>query len=96
MKTEPVDPRDVTWEDTHPAYRVYFWSLVDGPVEVPTEHLGFKCREYRVLDAPDVHDVIAWAKETAQPDETYTLYIERWSADGLGVIRLAGTDRTTH
>ena len=36
-----VDPRDTTWEDNHPVFRVYFWRGIDG----------WSSDEYEITDA---------------------------------------------
>jgi len=94
VETEGVDPRDVTWELDQPVYRVYFWGRGMAPPEVPEHLVGYYCRENRVLDAVDVHEVIDWARGAAKPNETFTLYVEHRDSDGLGLIQLAGTDPT--
>lgn len=94
MHAQGVDPRDVTWEDEQPVYRVYFWGRSKAPDNVPPEHVGYYCREYRVSDADDIHEVIAWADQATVGDETYTLYVERQESGETGLIRLAGTDPT--
>ncbi len=94
MRTEGVDPRDVTWEDDRPIYRVYFWGRGTAPAHVPPDLVGYYCNENRMLGASDVHEVIAWANQTAKPNETYTLYVEHQHAGETGLIQLAGTDPT--
>lgn len=89
-----VDPRDVTWEDEQPVYRVYFWGRSKAPADVPPEHVGYYCREHRVLDADDIHEVITWANHAAVGGENYTLFVERQESGETGLIRLAGTDPT--
>ena len=39
-------------------------------------------------------DVLLWADRNATEDETYALYATASTADGLGLIRLAGDDPT--
>ena len=95
MIIEHVDPRDVSWEDDRPTYRVYFWHQPPAAPEVPQERMGYHCDEYRLLDAADVHEVITWATGRARSDQTYTLYVEhRDSADRLGLVILAGSEPT--
>lgn len=85
-----IDPRDVTWELQNPAYRVSFWAVPDRA-----------SYEWRITDATDVYEVIAWA-EAERGERTYELFIEhvdRASGSGermkeLGLIRLAGDDPT--
>jgi hypothetical protein len=93
MQVEGVDPRDVTWEINQPTYRVYFWGRGESPSpKIPGHVRGLYCRERRVLDAFDIHQVIAWANDEAEPNETYMLYIERTESGETGLVRLAGTD----
>lgn len=85
LKVRPVDPRDQRWEAWQPAYRVYFWRRWQGG--------GYASREFE-LSGGDVGDVLLWADRNATEDETYTLYATASTADGLGLIRLAGDDPT--
>lgn len=77
MHATGVDPRDQTWEVDRPSYRVYFHDA-DGASD-----------EYEVTGA-DVDEVIAWA-EDQRGSRTYVLYV-CVASDGLGLLRLAGTD----
>jgi hypothetical protein len=78
MDTREVDPRDQTWETRDPRYRVYFHDQ-EGASD-----------EYEVGGASGVAEVLAWA-EAARGDRTFVLYacVPR---DGLGLVRLHGTD----
>ncbi len=82
----PVDPRDITSEDTSPAYRVYFWRPLDAPG-------AFESTEFELTDA-DAEEVIAWARTTARIEQTYTVYAVVHRPDGRGLVRLAGSDPT--
>lgn len=77
METLPVDPRDQTWELDRPAYRVHFHD-VRGASD-----------EYEVRGA-DVGEVLAWAEEQ-RGGRTFVLYA-CVPADGLGLVRLYGSD----
>jgi hypothetical protein len=66
LRAQPVDPRDVTIEESEPTYRVYFWS--DD---------GRRCREYDVTGADAVDDVIGWADANVLRGEIYILGV-RW------------------
>lgn len=57
---ELVDPRDVSWEDEQPAFRVYSWRRASH------------CWEYEITDA-DVSAVFAWAESEAD-GRTYVVY----------------------
>lgn len=72
-----VDPRDETWGVDAPRYRVYFHDARGAS------------DEHELRDA-DVDEVIAWA-EAHQGERTCVVYacVRR---DGLGLVRLAGTD----
>jgi hypothetical protein len=91
MEIAQIDPRDITWEVRDPTYRVYFWTV--------TDHVS---SEWRITEAIDVHEVIAWA-EAQRGERTYELFIEYVhrdasaageGADEPGLIRLAGADPT--
>ena len=78
MEIIPVDPRDQTWEDASPRYRVYF---VEGSAS----------DEYEIRGAPDVGSVIDWA-DADRAARPYVLYARVDRGDGLGLLRLAGSD----
>jgi hypothetical protein len=96
MEASPIDPRDTTWERRDPVYRVYFWS---APTDASRAHSSY---EWRLTDAIDVHEVIAWAEQERR-GRTYELFVEHphrmeartegW-VDAPGLVRLAGTNPT--
>ena len=94
MIIEGVDPRDIEWEVDQPVYRVYFWHQPPAPPGIPQQHMGYHCDEYRLRDATDVHEVLAWAERTAPPEQTFTLYVEHLHENSPGLIHLAGVDPT--
>ncbi len=77
MNIRDVDPRDQSWEIPRPSYRVYFHDA------------GGVSDEYEVNDA-EVTEVIHWA-ELHKGDRTFVLYA-CVPHDGLGLLRLAGSD----
>jgi hypothetical protein len=77
MDVRAVDPRDQTWEISQPKYRVYFHDE-NGAAD-----------EYQVERA-DVAGVMAWA-EAQRNGRTFVLYV-CVPYDGLGLLRLAGSD----
>lgn len=77
MNVRSVDPRDQTWEVGRPSYRAYFHDA------------GGASDEYQVSGA-DVVEVIDWA-ESQKGERTYVLYA-CVPHDGLGLVRLLGTD----
>lgn len=75
-----VDPRDQTWEEWDPAYRVYFWDARAA------------CEEWE-LTGRDASEALTWAQDSAD-GRTFTLYAVVNAPSGLGLVRLAGTDPT--
>jgi hypothetical protein len=93
VKIEPVDPRDVRWEQPSPAYRVYFWRRPPAPPGVLDEHVGWHCDERRITQAADVYEVLQWVSRNAA-ERIFTLYLETTAAGEVGLLRLAGMDPT--
>ena len=79
MLVSSVDPRDQTWEVTHPSYRVYF-------------HNAHGAAEELEITGTDVSEIIGWA-ETERRGRTYVLYV-CVTVHGLGLVRLQGSDPT--
>lgn len=77
MLVSSVDPRDQTWEMTHPRYRVYFHDA-HGAAE-----------ELEIIGA-DVSEILERA-ETERRGRTYVLYV-CVPLNGLGLVRLQGSD----
>ena len=77
MDIRAVDPRDQTWEISRPTYRVYLHDESGA------------ANEYEVEGA-DVAEVMAWA-EAQRNGRTFVLYACVYR-DGLGLLRLAGSD----
>ncbi|MCS5720020.1 hypothetical protein N1027_17960 [Herbiconiux sp. CPCC 205763] len=91
MIAEPVDPRDVLQDEDYPVYRVYFWLQ-------PDPAWAAQSWEWRIRDARDVFEVIAWA-EGERGDRTYQLFVEEpilngSRSAGVRLVRLAGDDPT--
>jgi hypothetical protein len=86
LRAWPVDSRDTSWEVWHPHYRVYFWRSLEQ---------GWASREFE-LSAADAVEVLAWAADHAEDDETFTVHCVVERAEGTGPVRLAGTDPTAH
>jgi hypothetical protein len=89
---ESVDPRDIEWEVNQPVYRVYFWHQPAAPPGVAQEVVMFHIDEFRLIDAVDVGEVLAWAQGECRADQTFTLYVEHRHADRLSLIHLMGID----
>ncbi len=87
-----MDPRDALWEVDDPVYRVYIWHRPPAPHRVGLEGTMWHCDERRLTGANDVAEVLAWARATARPDQTFTLYVEHRDGDRPGLIRLMGVD----
>jgi len=81
MDAQPVDPRDITWEVDYPTYRVTFWRP-DGSAS----------DEWRLTDAVNIHDVLAWSSARVEPGWSYQVFIETATTRGLGTLRLAGSN----
>jgi hypothetical protein len=82
VKVEAVDPRDTTWEDYHPVFRVYFWREVHG----------WSSDEYEVTNA-DVAEVLDWAWSQLPAKGTeFAVYLRRWEAHEPGLVLLVGRD----
>jgi hypothetical protein len=75
-----VDPRDETWEVDLPLYRVYFWDA------------EARSDEYELSGAEDVAEIIRWA-ESDSDGRSFTVYA-CVPGDGVGLVRVAGTDPT--
>jgi hypothetical protein len=91
---QSIDPRHTEWEVEGPVYRVYFWHQPLAPAGVAQRHMMFHCDEYRLSRAVDVVEVLDWARATARPDQTFTLYVEHSHGDSPGLIHLMGVDPT--
>ena len=75
-----IDPRDQTWAEGEPAYRVYFWDSTAA------------CEEWELAGC-DVEDALRWAHGSAG-GRTFTLYVTVPSPGELGLVRLSGIDPT--
>jgi hypothetical protein len=85
VKVSAVDPRDQTWELSADRFRVYFWSSPRHPESWVSD-------EWEV-ESSDVREVVAWADSHRSARGDYVLYAVA-PFDGLGLIKLAGTDPT--
>jgi hypothetical protein len=92
VRIDRHDPRDVEWELDRPAYRVHFWSQPGVPAGISDRSLGWTAAEFKITDA-DVHEVLAWASETAAGRE-FGVFVVVDHDDERGLIRLAGADPT--
>lgn len=79
MDAQQVDPRDIAWEVDHPIYRVTYWRE-DGSAS----------DEWRLTDAANIQEVLAWADERLVEGWTYQVFVETEAARGLGSLRLVG------
>jgi hypothetical protein len=80
VRVTQIDPRDQSWENDGPAYRVYFWTGES------------RCDEWELTEA-DVDEVLAWADAQAG-GRTMSIWVVHRDDDGVGLIRLAGLDPT--
>jgi hypothetical protein len=90
MLAQPVDPRDQRWEVPKPIYRVYFWER-QAPERTDS---GWTSNEWRLEDT-DIDEVLEWAQAKAA-SRRFVVYAEVTGGqpDGLGLVRLVGTDPT--
>jgi hypothetical protein len=90
MLAQPVDPRDQRWEVAKPVYRVYFWER-QTPERTDS---GWTSDEWQLEDA-DIGEVLEWAQAKAASRQ-FGVYVEvtQGQPDGLGLVRLLGTDPT--
>jgi hypothetical protein len=83
----PIDPRDIAWQVSEPAYRVYFWDRLGGPGSM------WRSDEWRLTGA-DVGEVLEWANRNAA-SRYFTVGVEVTDgAAGLGMVRLHGWEPT--
>lgn len=91
MDAAPIDPRDGKWEQKSPVYRVCFWEPAPLPPGVDISHQGWSSEEWRLTDAADVHEVLAWATGPVGQDRRFELFVEVAAQRGLGLRRLSGS-----
>ncbi|QCB93360.1 hypothetical protein [Cellulomonas shaoxiangyii] len=77
MRATVHDPRDVTDEDDHPAYRVEFWI---GSTQA---------EEWRLVDVDSVEEVLAWVRTRAD-GRSAVVGVEHRCGEGIAVARLLG------
>lgn len=82
------------WEVEAQAYSVYFWHQRPAQMGTSQERVMFHSDEYRLSGAADIGEVLDWARATAGPDQTFTLYVEHRHDDRPGLIHLMGVDPT--
>jgi len=75
-----VDPRDETWEEWDPAYRVYFWDSASA------------CDEWELVGC-EVEEALRWANASAH-GRPFTLHAVVKQPGDVGLIRLFGSDPT--
>jgi hypothetical protein len=79
MKTEPVDPRDGTWEQDEASYLVYFW-----------DRANVASHEYEVTEA-GIDEALSWARgHSAEKGWTYTFYVKVTEGEKFGLVRIEG------
>ncbi len=91
MQVRVVDPRSTTWELDNPVFYVSFFRHDSTHSHVPSESVGYESEEWE-LAGGDVQDALAWAKDHAGQDRSWTLHVVGPSPEGPGLIRLAGID----
>jgi hypothetical protein len=81
MRCTPIDPREQTWQDDAPSYRVFLWDRHGGA-----------CEEWEISEA-DVDEVLAWTDDRTG-DGSASVWVVQHRADRVGHIRLRGVDPT--
>jgi hypothetical protein len=88
MNIRKVDPRDSTFEVDQPRYRIDFWRLQGG------RSGAWESESYELEDT-DVAEAIAWA-DAHSKGRVFVLYAAFSSQEGLGIVRLLGSDPTAN
>lgn len=90
MHAATLDPRDIRWEQDLPTYRVYFYERAALGPEEEDGHSSWGAYEWRLTGATDVHEVLAWATGPEGRGRRFELFVEWSTAEGTGLLRLAG------
>ncbi len=95
MKTERLKREVLTrWTIEAPDYRVDFWQEVAQADLTKGVATGYGHESYLVSDA-DISEVLEWAGKTAA-GRPVTIYAAVSPTGEPGLVRLAGTDPTSH
>ena len=92
MDASPVDPRDVTWEESNPVYRVCFW---EDTAAVSGADSAWKSDEWRLVAATNVQAALAWATGAVGRGRRFQLFVETPTAAGAALLLLTGGDPTS-
>jgi len=92
VKIRHSDPREQKqgWiSDPIREYHVELWYA-------PERGNLWSCAEYRLTEAQDMHDALAWAEaESSEQDATYALYAVVDEGDTEGLVWIAGINPTS-
>jgi hypothetical protein len=92
----PYEPKAATTNPDKPVYVVEFWRPL-GPPRSPDSVPAHESSEWVLRDITDVTEVLAWAKENAGQDRTYTVHVASILENGRSdLIHLYGVDPTRH
>ena len=75
-----------------PIYRVYYWHRPAAAPGFDQELMMWHCEEWRLTEAVDVHEVLAWANGPHARGRVFELFAEAPHSDGLALLRLAGSN----
>lgn len=100
MQIVAVDPRDTTWEDESPTYRVYFWesdspqATIDtssrpGEPDRSTRPESWSSEEYEIREAIDAVEVWNWAQQESG-GRIIQIFLLATEDDSKGMYRLFG------
>jgi len=76
-----------------PVYRVDFWERCAPPTGSDPEKMGYRRDSYRIRGAKSVHEVRAWASESASRRQ-FVIWIELGPANTRTIARVEGVDPT--
>ena len=82
MQVRAVDPRSTKWELDNPVFYVSFFRHDSTRIHVPSESVSYESEEWE-LTGGDVQDALAWAKNHAGQDRSWTLHVAGLSPEGV-------------
>jgi hypothetical protein len=90
-------PSDLRWKSA-PIHHYYvtFWDQRHTATQgVDQARIGWREDMHEIQDAPDIVEVVEWAEEEARKrDALFTIFVRMNSADGAGLVWVAGLDPT--
>jgi len=87
------DQRAERWQITDTVYIVDFWRKISAPPAADPEKMGHQQSSFRLSNARDVNEVLAWASDNAA-GRSFVVYAWVTSGGEPGLIQLYGVDPT--